>query len=598
MKPQGGDAIMVTIDHVIRKTLFFSSPEQWDFQYDLIHAGNGTWRFKFQVSPRQETPTDWEIGFHLPGPGVQYFWYPNAGRDLRLRNVWEEDIPTMTSVGAPVFCLLDCNGENRLTITASETKKPLFWCIGEEEESAGFVVRVRYPADCFAKGNVWKSEWMLDERNMSLPRILRTVQLYWEEECGKSPMETPPEAFESVYSTWYSYHQYVTAEAVENECRLASTMGMKTVILDDGWQTGNETRGYEYCGDWEVYKPKFPDMKAHVQRVHDMGMKYMVWFSVPFVGKYSKVFPRFKNKLLHFQEDRGAGVLDPRYPDVREYLVSIYKDRMQAYGWDGLKLDFIDEFHMWDDTPAFLPGMDCACVQEGVEKLMIAVREAVLSVCSHAMIEFRQRYIGPDMRRFGNMFRVTDCPMDLLCNRTGMVNLRMLSGDTAVHSDMLQWHPSVSAEEAARQIWNVLFGVVQISVRLADMSPEQEKMMRFLLRFRRENRDILLHERLHVQDPSALCPVVWAMGPGRVIALCSESRTAACLPAEKSLCLVNTSGRAQTLLQLQDSGRYHVTFYTCQGDRCGEATVTLKAGDVVSLPVPVCGLAEMQFDRE
>ena len=123
-------------------------------------------------------------------------------------------------------------------------------------------------------------------------------------------------------------------------------------------------------------------------------------------------------------------------------------------------------------------------------------------------------------------------------------------------------------------------------------------MMRFLLRFRRENRDILLHERLHVQDPSALYPVVWAMGPGRVIALCSESRTAACLPAEKSLCLVNTSGRPQTLLQLQDSGRYHVTFYTCQGDRCGETTVTLKAGDVVSLPVPVCGLAEMQFDRE
>ena len=224
---------------------------------------------------------------------------------------------------------------------------------------------------------------------------------------------------------------------MEEECRRAAALGMKTVILDDGWQTGDGNRGYAFCGDWEVYTPKFPDMRAHVDRVHALGMKYIVWFSVPFVGKNSRAFARFRDKLLHFDEKFGAGVLDPRYPQVREYLTGIYRDRMTRYGWDGLKLDFVDEFHEWEDTPPVSAQMDCPCIQDGVEKLMTEIRQAVMEVCPHAMIEFRQRYIGPDMRTFGNMFRVSDCPLDVLSNRVGIADLRMLSGDTAVHSDML-----------------------------------------------------------------------------------------------------------------------------------------------------------------
>ncbi len=53
------------------------------------------------------------------------------------------------------------------------------------------------------------------------------------------------------------------------------------------------------------------------------------------------------------------------------------------------------------------------------------------------MIEFRQSYIGPKMRRYGNLFRADDCPLDAISNRVRCSDIRLIAGDTAVHADML-----------------------------------------------------------------------------------------------------------------------------------------------------------------
>ena len=86
------------------------------------------------------------------------------------------------------------------------------------------------------------------------------------------------------------------------------------------------------------------------------------------------------------------------------------------------------------------------------------------------LIEFRQRYIGPSIRRYGNIFRVCDCPDSGISNRVGIVDLRLLSGNTAVHSDMLMWNKEEKAEIAALQVIDCLFGTMQFSVRLDSMN--------------------------------------------------------------------------------------------------------------------------------
>ncbi len=59
----------------------------------------------------------------------------------------------------------------------------------------------------------------------------------------------------------------------------------------------------------------------------------------------------------------------------------------------------------------------------------------------------------------------------------------MLSGDSAVHADMLMWNPNEAPVNCAIQIENVIFGVLQLSVRLDQQSPEQLELIRFWIDF-------------------------------------------------------------------------------------------------------------------
>ena len=56
-------------------------------------------------------------------------------------------------------------------------------------------------------------------------------------------------------------------------------------------------------------------MRAHVARVHALGMNDLLWYSVPFIGIHSEAWTRFANKLLNRDDRLKTGVVDPRYPE-------------------------------------------------------------------------------------------------------------------------------------------------------------------------------------------------------------------------------------------------------------------------------------------
>jgi len=116
-------------------------------------------------------------------------------------------------------------------------------------------------------------------------------------------------------------------------------MGCELIILDDGWQTMDGNRGYDFCGDWQP--ERIPNMREFVENLHQIDMKFGLWFSVPFCGVKSKAYQRFKGKFLT-ENHRWAPVFDPRYPDVREYLIDIYTNALTDYNLDAFKLDFIE----------------------------------------------------------------------------------------------------------------------------------------------------------------------------------------------------------------------------------------------------------------
>ena len=99
------------------------------------------------------------------------------------------------------------------------------------------------------------------------------------------------------------------------------------------------------------------------------------------------------------------------------------------------------------------------------------------------------------------MLRVGDCPGDILANRSQIINLRMTSGETAVHSDMIMWSENDSAENAALQFANVIFSVPQISRLIKNLPEEHIEMLKFYINFWKENRYVLLNGKLTAKNP-------------------------------------------------------------------------------------------------
>lgn len=446
------------------------------------------------------------VSFSLPSVDAHSIWSPKTGT-LGMRNLGPEWKKKTTDAclasGMPLHAVLSASGRNRLTVAVSDIKTPTSIGTGIREENAQIICKVTFFTQCTSAVTDYAATVRIDLRDIPFYDSIPQAVSWWEEEWGWKPDPAPEAAMLPMNSLWYSFHQNLRTPDILRECRLSKPLGMDTVILDDGWQTDDNNRGYAYCGDWELATAKIPDMRHLADQIHQLGMKLILWYSVPYVGVHSKVFEQFRGKYLYFDARRGTASLDPRYACVREYLVGQYETAVKSWDLDGLKLDFISAFRLTEESLAPDPERDHDSLEDAVECLLQEISQRLRRIKPDILIEFRQPYTGPAMRQHGNMLRAGDCPNDWLCNKTAILDLRLTSGKTPVHSDMLMWHPEEPAECAALQIAAVLFSVPQISVLLEKISPQQKQMLQYYLDFWIRNRKLLLEGKLILSDPQA-----------------------------------------------------------------------------------------------
>lgn len=547
------------------------------------------------ISNQQSNPverTEVTILFSWPILDICGIWYPNCQKERSLQADWCDLHKSMTCVSAPVISLYSEDGRNRLTFALAEAAKEIFMGAGVREEDGTLSCKIRIPL----KQNElpFHTQLYMNWQDIDYAEALKKTAFWWEKDCGMIPMEVPKSARLPMYSAWYSFHQDFTAKALEEEAVLAKKAGFETLIVDDGWQTEDNNRGYAYCGDWMVACRKIPDMKAHVKKIHEIGMKYMLWFSVPFVGKESVAWKSFQEMLLWYDESRGAGVLDIRYPEVRKYILSFYERAIGEWDMDGLKLDFVDEFYIRPEHPVpFKEGMDFERVEDAVIFFLNQVRNTLEHIKADVMLEFRQWYVGPHMRTFGNIIRVTDCPASAMNNRIGSVDIRLLSGNTAVHSDMIMWHPLEAPENAARQIIHSLFANLQLSVKLEEQSQENQKMIVFWTKFLTEKEEILQEGNLYPMEPQNLYPVVTAArGNEAITAVYGAGRKVVLAKEYSRHTFVNGVKDKELLVEVEKAGQYHVLERDCMGEIRREEMLELSKG-IHALSITPSGMLEI-----
>ena len=538
------------------------------------------------------SPPPLEVRWQFPAVDLAGVWTSDIGKsNFDHQGV---DVESRAVLRAPLVMFLGPDDGNRFTVALSDALRPVKIGGGVKEEDVNIHASVKLFGGKQPPLKDYRVTFRIDTRPLPYHRVLRDTARWWAAQDGYTPAAVPESARVPLYSTWYSYHQSIDPAAILKECGLGGEIGLEGVIVDDGWQTLDSSRGYAFTGDW---KPeRIPEMKGFVDRVHALHQKFMLWYAVPLAGEKSAAAKRFEGKMLSFSAGLHAHILDPRYPDVREYLIGLYENAVREWGIDGLKLDFIELFAPQGNTVLTAEGgRDFASVDEAVDRLFSDIMARLRKLKPDIAIEFRQPYNGPLMRKYGNMLRGVDCPNAGPVNRKETVDLRLLADRTAVHSDMIVWHSNEPVESAALQILNVLFSVPQLSVRLAEVSPEHRRMIGFWLRYWKDNRSVLLDGDFQPVSPAENYPLVLARGSDKLVAAIYQDMVVSPGPQPPpQIDVVNAKPGPTVVLRFEQAyGPASVRIRDCRGTQISEQTQMLAAG-AQAWVVPPSGLLEIR----
>lgn len=540
------------------------------------------------------------LDIRLPIDNIQSLWLPSIqtpGKNYRPKGMLEYYVNLTTHICnlAPMGAFYSAEGLNKLSFALSDCKNVIKITGGayEEQECARLTFDM-FDVPC-APMQEYKLSLRLDTSLVPVFAAVQNISRYYERELKLDVMNVPEAALEPVYSTWYAFLQNLQQDEIEDQCRLASQCGCKTVIVDDGWQTDDSNRGYAFCGDWQLSTRRFPAMKEHVKRVHEMGMKYMVWFSVPFIGGKSQNAADYKDYCLCYNPRWGAYVLDPRYKKVRDFLVNTFSNTVREYDLDGLKLDFIDEFDMRqadEKALAFDDKRDTQSLPDAVDMLMSEIRVALSAIKPDILIEFRQNYVGPMIRKFGNMFRAHDCPNDTLMNRMTTTDVRAMALSTAVHSDMFIWSPSESVQSASLNFIHTLFAVPQVSCNFKHLNESHIAMVKHWLSFYQEHRDLLMNGQMSAEHPELMYSILSTVKGDKQLTIVGNDQRLCLFENDqvKNLTLVNGAMLTSLIVKASKGQQIKLaaTTYDCLGKEQGSEELLLT-DKVMEINIPKSG---------
>ncbi len=525
-----------------------------------------------------------------PMKGVVGYWSPHAGRAHELHQWWA--VNTQTSYyaeGAPVIALFRQGGQNYRTAALSEAvcKTKLSVCVNDFAEKESLDLRVRIFDEEAPPAKEFTFYLRIDESGRNLSRCVGDVGTWWERFYPPRYRHSAENACAApLLSSWYACHQHPTQDVLEKELPLAAELGFGAMIVDDGWSyPGNGTSDYSFCGTWKPDKDKFSDMAGFIADAKRYGIDTALWFPLPFMGVADPHFDDFRDRMIAVDDFLQTGILDVRVPSVRTFLVDTLAGLCKTYGLCGLKLDFLND--LTRPAPALTALCDCETTVEGLQKLLAALDKALTVPARDLLLEYRQYYLGPAVTRHCNMLRVCDCAFDVISNRIGVVDLRMLHYPLAVHSDMLLWARDEAPETCAVMLLNVLFAVPQVSVLLQYAPPEQLAVLRRYLAYWNAHRELLLFGELTVYEPEANYTMVSAEDDAlRVTALYSP-----CVFTYngKAADTWNATATEQLLFTAEIPGT--ATCFDCFGNETARFSF---APGAVRLRIPRGGMAELR----
>ena len=453
-----------------------------------------TWLIRIRPTAGPSSADDLDrlsIRWTVPAVDMHGFYsVPPSPEDLARLPFWRFERRTAAHTGVPFFSLFHRSGANRCAVGLLDEVGDAVLEASLSEATRAFTFEWRKPIRPGAGGSGVETVFV-SRSPRPWPEVLAAYSGTVDAESAVPLLPVPDAAYDPVFCTWTAIHHDVSAEWVERNARIAAGLGFGTWLTDDGWFTDDGAFGdYRNAGDWQPSVGKFPDMAAHVRAVQALGLRYVLWVAPFMVGDASAAASAHSELLEAATQALGFRNLSPRRAETAQIIEDLVERLVREFGLDGLKVDFIDAILT---TPDLSPSDRELGAGAGGSSTMSRAIDAASRARPSLLVEVRNTYANLAARRWANMFRASDVPLNPAANRWQVVMLRLLAPDRAVHLDPALWHPGDTDENVAVQLINVISSVPTIGIELERYPTAHLELIRHWLGFYRDHRDTIVH---------------------------------------------------------------------------------------------------------
>lgn len=413
-----------------------------------------------------------EVRFDVPLVDIQQLWLPSMKRP-QLERKWRVSYESAPQSGMPFVSFFNLGERNRLSFGSASLEWDTRIASRLNQERGVYEVEVTVaagPGDALRPFKV-----TLDRRDVPWTAALAD----WRESLPYRKGVFPDAAWRPVYCTWYAAHATFDQDWTERTAEIAAGLGFGTFILDDGWSYDDRKRAspatsetwYQDIGQWTAFsRKKFPDFRAHRERMRKLGLKYVVWVGPFMIGTRTEAYRRWGfDKNPNVKPLEGNVFTDITNREQMESVTRQLETLLRDNDLDGLKIDYINYIAPSVDKPR------AGATRVFLEDLMARLRKSR----PDAMFEFCEGYSTPYTASLATQFRSEDVPFEWLPNLLNLAQIRLALGDgVPIHSDPIFWAEGETDDNIDRHFMASMAGVPMLSMDLMKLSEKRRETVR------------------------------------------------------------------------------------------------------------------------
>ena len=533
-------------------------------------------------------PPAFNVSVKFPKDKINQIWNSKTWSNKSFFTIPSYD---RAAAGFSIISGLTINDQNQITFACKDAYQAKFVSSNIREDNDSIVFSLGFFEDNPPLSNLqdYQAEVLFDFRNIHFSKAIYEASSWFLANQFKMGVASVDTTNVPVYSTWYPMHRNIPLENITKELDSLKTFNFKSVLVDDGWQAlVNMKVDTSYSYEASSYQT----MKLFKQKLLDMKLPLYLWYSIPFMGGNPVILKKYAGKYIRYRAPRQMYVLDPRYPDVRQYLVSTYANFLSVWQFDGYWFDFLKGFYPKEGALIEQgAGRDFVSIELAVDTLYADMEARLKAIKPNIFMGQKFSVVGPNLVSYQSFLTgfvgVENCQVV----REKMVNNRLLYGKYTPFMEVVAFNPKEKPEDVARKIQSVLFGNPYLSFYQTTMPQDQKQTIRFWLDYWKKNYKVIFEGDFEPMQVSRFYPVVKVENEQKSIYMLYEDYTVNLPIALNSIIdVINSKNTTDVHFLLSKSGvEYNYEIFNCKGVSAGKSVVKSKNKNSLDFSVPSGG---------